>query len=116
MSEQEKKQGESFGAGAGGTPKGAGKFILLYVNEEDSKDMMKHILTDTDNERGVFLKSDLTKKIVEQFDYLKDRGYFPTAMIMSKDKDLVEFTFRRHPQQQPSQKLTEFVSDDKFKL
>jgi len=53
---------------------------------------------------------------VEQFDYLKDKGYFPTAMIMSKDNDLVEFTFRRHPQQQPSQKLTEFVHEDKLKL
>ena len=74
--------------------KGNGKFILLYVNEEDSKEMITHILDDTGNERGVFLKSDLTKKIVEQFDYLKDRGYFPTAMIMSKDNDLVEFTFR----------------------
>jgi hypothetical protein len=95
---------------------GNGKFILLYVNEEDSKEMITHILTDTGNERGVFLKSDLTKKIVEQFDYLKDRGYFPTAMILSNDNDLVEFTFRRHPQQQPAQKLTEFVNDDKFKL
>jgi hypothetical protein len=119
MSEQGKKQGESFGAEAGGTSKGAGgggKFILLYVNNEDSKDMMKHILTDTDNERGVFLKSDLTKQIVAQFDYLKDRGYFPTAMILSRVDDIVEFTFRRHPQQQPSQKLTEFVGEDKFKL
>jgi len=117
MSEQEKKQSESFGAGAGGASKGAGKFILFYVNEEDSKEMLSHILDESSqNERGVFLKSDLTKKIVEQFDYLADRGYFPTAMIMSKDKDLVEFTFRRHPQQQPSQKLTEFVNDDKFKL
>jgi hypothetical protein len=95
---------------------GEGKFILLYVNEEDSKEMITHILTDTGNERGVFLKSDLSKKIVEQFDFLKDRGYFPTAMILSKGNDLVEFTFRRHPQQQPANKLQEFVSDDKFKL
>jgi hypothetical protein len=116
MSEQQQKQSEAFGAGAGGTSKGAGKFILLYVSNEDSKEMINHILTDTDNERGVFLKSDLTKKIVEQFDFLKDRGYFPTAMILSKDDDIVEFTFRRHPQQQPSQKLTEFVNEDKLKL
>jgi len=117
MNEQAKKQKEAGDGGdeglAGG---GGGKFILLYVNNEDSKDMMKHILTDTDNERGVFLKSDLTKQIVAQFDYLKDRGYFPTAMILSRVDDIVEFTFRRHPQQQPSQKLTEFVSQDKFKL
>jgi hypothetical protein len=93
-----------------------GKFILLYVNEEDSKEMITHILDDTGNERGVFLKSDLSKKIVEQFDYLKDKGYFPTAMILSKGNDLVEFTFRRHPQQQPSQKLNEFVHEDKLKL
>jgi hypothetical protein len=97
--------------------KGNGKFILLYVNEEDSKEMLSHILDESSqNERGVFLKSDLSKKIVEQFNYLADRGYFPTAMILSQENDLVEFTFRRHPEQQPSSKLTEFVGEDKFKL
>jgi hypothetical protein len=91
-----------------------GKFILLYVNEEDSKEMITHILTDTGNERGVFLKSDLSKKIVEQFDFLKDRGYFPTAMILSEDKDIVEFTFRRHPNQTQEMKINEFF-DEKTK-
>jgi hypothetical protein len=95
---------------------GEGKFILLYVNEEDSKEMITHILTDTGNERGVFLKSDLSKKIVEQFDFLKDRGYFPTAMILSKDKDIAEFTFRRHPNQSKEMKLNEFVGKNKFEL
>jgi hypothetical protein len=95
---------------------GEGKFILLYVNEEDSKEMITHILTDTGNERGVFLKSDLSKKIVEQFDFLKDRGYFPTAMILSKDKDIAEFTFRRHPNQSKEMELNEFVGKNKFEL
>lgn len=95
--------------------KEGGKFILLYVSNEDSHEMIKHVL-DGGVERGVFLKSDLANKIVEQFDFLKDKGYFPNAMILSKDNDLVEFAFRRHPQQMPLNKLQEFVSDDKFKL
>lgn len=94
---------------------GQGKFILLYVSNEDSKEMIKHVL-DEGAERGVFLKSDLSSKIVEQFDFLKGRGYFPNAMILSQGNDLVEFAFRRHPQQDPSKKLEEFVTDDKFKL
>ena len=93
-----------------------GKFILLYVSPEDSKEMIKHVLDDTGMERGVFLKSDLSNKIVEQFDYLKDRGYFPTAMILSKGNELVEFAFRRHPQQDPAKKLYEFSTEDKHKL
>lgn len=93
-----------------------GKFILLYVSPEDSKEMIKHVLDDTGMERGVFLKSDLSNKIVEQFDYLKDRGYFPNAMILSKGNDLVEFAFRRHPNQDPSKKLPEFVNEDKHQL
>jgi hypothetical protein len=93
-----------------------GKFILLYVSPEDSKEMIKHVLDDTGMERGVFLKSDLSNKIVEQFDYLKDKGYFPTAMILSKGNELVEFTFRRHPQQDPAKKLYEFSTEDKHKL
>jgi hypothetical protein len=105
----EKQFTKEKGAGA------EGKFILLYVSNEDSKEMIKHVL-DEGVERGVFLKSDLSSKIVEQFDFLKDRGYFPNAMILSKGNDLVEFAFRRHPQQDPSKKLAESVSDDKFKL
>ena len=92
-----------------------GKFILLYVSEQDSQEMIKHVL-DEGVERGVFLKSDLSNKIVEQFDFLKDKGYFPNAMILSKGNDIVEFAFRRHPQQNPANKLQEFVGDDKFKL
>ena len=93
-----------------------GKFILLYVSPEDSKEMIKHVLDDTGMERGVFLKSDLSNKIVEQFDFLKDRGYFPSAMILSKGNDLVEFAFRRHPNQDPTKKLHEFVNEDKHQL
>lgn len=96
--------------------KGNGKFILLYVSNEDSKDMIKHVMEDEGMERGVFLKSDITKKIVDQFDFLKENGYFPTAMILSKSSDLVEFTFRRHPNQDPTKKLQEFVNEDKYKL
>jgi len=95
--------------------KEGGKFILLYVSNEDSHEMIKHVL-DTGVERGVFLKSDLANKIVEQFDFLKDKGYFPNAMILSKGSDLVEFAFRRHPQQDPSKKLNEFAKEDKFEL
>lgn len=96
--------------------KGKGKFILLYVSNEDSKEMIKHVMEDAGMERGVFLKSDITNKIVDQFDFLKDNGYFPTAMVLTRGSDLVEYTFRRHPNQDPSKKLTEFVSEDKFKL
>ena len=95
---------------------GAGKFILLYVSNEDSTEMIKHVMEDTGMERGVFLKSDITNKIVDQFDFLKDNGYFPTAMVLSRGSDLVEFTFRRHPNQDPSKKLNEFAQEDKFKL
>jgi hypothetical protein len=73
-------------------------------------------MEDEGMERGVFLKSDITKKIVDQFDFLKENGYFPTAMILSKSSDLVEFTFRRHPNQDPTKKLQEFVNEDKYKL
>jgi len=97
-----------------GTEKG--KFILLYVNNEDSKEMIKHVMDDAGMERGVFLKSDITNKIVDQFDFLKDNGYFPTAMILSQGSDIVEFTFRRHPNQDPSKKLHEFVKDNKNEL
>lgn len=92
-----------------------GKFILLYVSNQDSHEMIKHVLDDG-VERGVFLKSDLANKIVEQFDFLKDKGYFPTAMILSKGNDLVEFAFRRHSQQDPTKKLQEFVTEDIHKL
>jgi hypothetical protein len=92
-----------------------GKFILLYVSNQDSSEMIKHVL-DEGVERGVFLKSDLSKQIVEQFDFLKEKGYFPNAMILSKGNDLVEFTFRRHPNQDPTKKLQEFVNEDKYKL
>lgn len=92
-----------------------GKFILLYVSNQDSQEMIKHVL-DEGVERGVFLKSDLSNKIVEQFDFLKDKGYFPNAMILSEGNDLVEFTFRRHPNQDPSKKLQEFVPDNKYQL
>jgi hypothetical protein len=92
-----------------------GKFILLYVSNKDSQEMIKHVLDDG-IERGVFLKSDLSKKIVEQFDFLKERGYFPSAMILSKGNDLVEFAFRRHPNQDPAKKLQEFVTEDVHKL
>lgn len=105
MSEKEEQRGEA-----------GGKFILLYVSNEDSKEMIKHVMEETGMERGVFLKTDITNKIVDQFDFLKDNGYFPTAMVLSKRSDLVEFTFRRHPNQDPKKKLTEFVSEDKFKL
>jgi hypothetical protein len=94
---------------------GGGKFILLYVSNQDSQEMIKHVL-DEGLERGVFLKSDLSSKIVEQFDFLKDRGYFPNAMILSQGNDLVEFTFRRHPQQDPTKKLQEFVPENKYQL
>ena len=77
--------------------------------------MIKHVL-DEGVERGVFLKSDLSSKIVDQFDFLKDNGYFPNAMILSRGSDLVEFAFRRHPQQDPSKKLNEFAKEDKFEL
>ena len=93
-----------------------GKFILLYVSNEDSKEMIKHVMGDTGMERGVFLKSDITNKIVDQFDFLKDNGYFPNAMILSRGSDLVEFAFRRHPNQDPSKKLVEFAKEDKFQL
>jgi len=105
----EKQFTKEKGAGAGG------KFILLYVSNEDSKEMIKHVL-DEGVERGVFLKSDLSSKIVDQFDFLKDNGYFPNAMILSRGSDLVEFAFRRHPQQDPSKKLNEFAKEDKFEL
>ena len=95
--------------------KEGGKFILLYVSNQDSHEMIKHVLDDG-VERGVFLKSDLANKIVEQFDFLKDKGYFPNAMILSKGNDLVEFAFRRHPNQDPTKKLHEFVTEDKHKL
>jgi hypothetical protein len=94
---------------------GGGKFILLYVSNQDSQEMIKHVL-DEGVERGVFLKSDLSNKIVEQFDFLKDKGYFPNAMILSEGNDLVEFTFRRHPNQDPNKKLQEFVPENKYQL
>ena len=109
MSEK-KVEGEKVGAEVGG------KFILLYVSNEDSKEMIKHVMEDTGMERGVFLKSDITNKIVDQFDFLKDNGYFPNAMILSRGSDLVEFTFRRHPNQDPSKKLVELAKEDKFQL
>jgi len=92
-----------------------GKFILLYVSNKDSQEMIKHVL-DEGVERGVFLKSDLSNQIVKQFDFLKDKGYFPNAMILSEGNDLVEFTFRRHPQQDPNKKLQEFVAENKYQL
>lgn len=96
--------------------KDTGKFILLYVSNEDSKEMIKHVMDETGMERGVFLKSDITNKIVDQFDFLKDNGYFPTAMILSKGSNLVEYTFRRHPNQDPNKKLQEFNQEDKTQL
>lgn len=96
--------------------KSNGKFILLYVSNEDSKEMIKHVMEDTGMERGVFLKSNITNQIVDQFDFLKDNGYFPTAMVLSRGSDLVEFTFRRHPNQDPSKKLHEVEMPNKFDL
>jgi hypothetical protein len=96
--------------------KSKGKFILLYVSNEDSKEMIKHVMEDTGMERGVFLKSDITNKIIDQFDFLKDNGYFPTAMVLSRGSELVEFTFRRHPNQDPSKKLHEVEMPNKFEL
>ena len=98
------------------TEKSKGKFILLYVSNEDSKEMIKHVMEDTGMERGVFLKSDITNKIIDQFDFLKDNGYFPTAMVLSRGSELVEFTFRRHPNQDPSKKLHEVEMPNKFEL
>lgn len=98
------------------TEKSKGKFILLYVSNEDSKEMIKHVMEDTGMERGVFLKSNITNQIVDQFDFLKDNGYFPTAMVLSRGSDLVEFTFRRHPNQDPSKKLHEVEMPNKFDL
>lgn len=98
------------------TEKSKGKFILLYVSNEDSKEMIKHVMEDTGMERGVFLKSNITNNIVDQFDFLKDNGYFPTAMVLSRGSDLVEFTFRRHPNQDPSKKLHEVEMPNKFDL
>lgn len=96
--------------------KSKGKFILLYVSNEDSKEMIKHVMEDRGMERGVFLKSNITNHIVDQFDFLKDNGYFPTAMVLSRGSDLVEFTFRRHPNQDPSKKLHEVEMPNKFDL
>ncbi len=45
MSEKEKGEGKG---------EGKGKFILLYVSNEDSKEMIKHVMEDTGMERGVF--------------------------------------------------------------
>ena len=91
------------------------KFLLLHVNEQDSRSVLRDAYEEG-IQRGLVIKdSKLGKLITEQFNNLKNRGYFPVGLIIGKD-DFVEFVFKRHPKQTKEMRLNETTTDNPLEL
>lgn len=86
-----------------------GKFILLHVDNEDSKALLEDVILNQGVERGVFFGSKFISELKEQFSYMKERGYFPIGVVIdfNNSANNVEYLFKRHPNQSKEMKLIE---------
>jgi len=85
------------------------KFILLHLGGgEEAETFFAEEINQKNMERGVIIKTQLGQEIVNHFEILKNRGYFPVAIIVDQDDITnVEFCFKRHPNQPELNKLIE---------
>lgn len=85
------------------------KFVLLHLGGgEEAKSFFAEEIKQKNMERGLVIKTKLGQEIVNHFEILKDRGYFPVGIIIDQnDISNVEFCFKRHPNQSESNKIIE---------
>jgi hypothetical protein len=93
------------------------KFILLHVDNEDSKELLADAILNQGVERGVYFGTGFISELKEQFSYMKDRGYFTVGVIIDfKNPKNIEYLYKRHPNQTKEMKLIELKSEKPTEL
>ena len=91
------------------------KFIMLHVSENESSEFLKDAITNSNVERGLYVRSGCGKELIGQFNKAKDKGYFPIGIVLD-DSYNMEILFKRHPNQTSKMKLAEINKLEKFEL
>tara|TARA_R110000851_G_scaffold8011_2_gene30858 strand:- start:32717 stop:33007 length:291 start_codon:yes stop_codon:yes gene_type:complete len=90
------------------------KILLLNIPDEQVTETLTDAINNGKVERGLIIRSYLGREIFKEFSNLKDKGYFPVGMILSKDLN-VEFMFQRHPKQTKEMKMVELKTPKSLK-
>ena len=88
---------------------------MLHIAPEDSTNFLKDAITNQNVERGLFVRSDVGKILTQNFNRVKDRGYFPVGVVLDDDYN-VEILFKRHPNQTDEMKFAELKTEKPFEL
>lgn len=92
------------------------KFILAFVDNQNSESMLEQFFKDG-AERGVIFDGlNINEELVECFREMKSRGYFPLGVIIDPTSNATEFIYQRHPNQHQSSKLIETNDTKSTKL
>ena len=84
-----------------------GKFLLLHIGDTQSKEVLKDAF-DNGIERGLVLRNNVGKEILQEFQRVQKNGYFPVGCIVdSNNPHDLELLFHRHPQQPTTSKMVE---------
>ena len=59
----------------------SGKFLLLHIDNEQSKEVLKDAIQGG-IERGLMFRSEAPLKLLEHFNTAKEKGYFPVGCVL----------------------------------
>lgn len=90
------------------------KCLMVIVPKQDVEDTLKDAFNNGNIERGVLVRSKIGKEIFEEFNKLKQRGYFPVG-INIEDGFNLEFLFQRHPKQTKEMRYVEHKTPKELK-
>jgi hypothetical protein len=91
------------------------KFIMLHVAKKDSSAFLEDAITNSDIERGLYVRSGCGKELINQFNKAKDKGYFPIGIVLD-DSFNMEILFKRHINQTKEMKMVEINNVNPFDL
>jgi hypothetical protein len=90
------------------------KTLMIIIPSDEIEDTLKNGM-DSGIERGLVVRSEIGKKLYEEFNNIKQFGYFPVGVILEDGHNL-EFLFQRHPKQLNKNKMVELKMDKEKKL
>jgi hypothetical protein len=92
------------------------KFILAYIDTKNSEDMLSNFFKNG-AERGVIFEGlNINSELIECFNLMRSKGYFPLGAIIDPNSTDTEFIFHRHPNQIENDKLIETKETKSTKL
>ena len=86
---------------------------MIIIPSDEVEDTLKNGM-DSGIERGLVVSSEIGKKLYEEFNNVKQFGYFPVGVIL--EDNTLEFLFQRHPKQSKKNRMVEIKMSKEQKI